>query len=1372
MKLKQVLAYLISFSLLMGAFGVISPSVSAAGIGYEIADGEWYECITHNLVQDPFGDRQFVFPKSKSYYSLYTKVTDLKPHTSYQLSFAYSATGLFASGIAIVNAPKGKSNPAYIKDVWSLDSDKETVYGRATDDTVNQKYTIAFTTDGNTDYFLSIKANKLSSKIVLSGFLLEETSGTSEMVLPLLQQNWYQNENSAYSTNGIHLSAPSENIATNRISIKESRLTGYSFYTKLVGLEQDTRYTVSFYYDVDNAVTAKGSGVVAAMGGKPEYDRDNALKEGVNEILGDVSLNADARRITFVFTTDERTEYFLSVRTQSVDSAVNFTHFESNKISEAERFGHQMETAQWQATGSTVITHQPETDSIVFTKVGYQAVYTTLSDLELNSTYTISLNHNAADKHQFGNIIYIVAGDEISFGANHRPTQYIKMYGDGSANTSTTTTVTFTTNDMETDYTLVFVNSCPNGSGGGGTAASASVANVTLSNFKVSKKSALEFIGNSIRVATAERQQGLRFYSKIDKTLLKNGINGAAVTEIGIVAAFTQQLEGEELSLTHKNAKMGVAFSASDKIHRFWSEDTNYLYMTASMVGLEPKDYDVDITAASYIQLENGSVLYGEKIECCVYDVFRAITEKGKEEDKIVVFDILQEKTIFDDYSAWQEVNTKTYDAPEYFLSLRTGSSSKPITLSNFTITENGQEIAATTLLANHWYNNQIPSYYTNGTHLTAADQNVQTGTIQLKYNWLTGYSYYTKLTNLKPNTTYVITFQSDIDNTLIANGSGIVEATVDKPYYNNKYNTLREYNRNHIIGTVTSDVSTNIITYTFTTKGEYRTVKDGNATDDANDISAHIEVEVPTVDLKIYNAQAPVNTNYKGLNATVWHSYPFQNDRTYTSQQKDMELTRLENMGFSTCRTYFGKSYIYGSGSFHLNSTHMDDFADYCMELQSRDMDVMLNFLWYLSDLIDYQPGGSTVARYLSGLDNDWYGEQITYQSCVASSFKLSGSMNPYEYDSNDRMGNSTADFSETTTEYFNRLTVAALRNGSILSKLITNLQARGIHNVDYLVYFTEPSYYHTTENNDPTGAHNQEYLFICRTIRNVLEKEGIQIKHVGPNQGSITLSGGLLDYVIDRDPNLFDIATAHFYPIESNPKNDTYYENTYNGIQSFRADLEGAGLWGKKEFWLDEIYASVSSVKGYMRRDYPVTGTQTIVSAIAGQQHGVDNILLWQAFDMAWYQNRDTSNSYDNGIHVCGMAPSLLVSDVPYKAYYQVGLFTRYNNSKEGGKAIATSSGECNESSGIYVGATELPDGNFTITVVSVSPENLRFHLQLEEALGKDLFRHTQNVYECAPDSLATLAQSDCRFKDVQTTLVDSITPFSVHIYTTRKD
>ena len=509
------------------------------------------------------------------------------------------------------------------------------------------------------------------------------------------------------------------------------------------------------------------------------------------------------------------------------------------------------------------------------------------------------------------------------------------------------------------------------------------------------------------------------------------------------------------------------------------------------------------------------------------------------------------------------------------------------------------------------------------------------------------------------------------------------------------------------------------------------------------------------TTNLSVYTNNI-LSNDYKGLSGTVYHSSGYITDdttgRNYTDEQRATELKRLAESGVKYCRTRFSPKTIWSNsnGRFDFYSSRMTDFVNYCKALDSKNISVCIQTNWYLTEILE-NTKDNAASTYLNGNGSDLYSEQALYSKYIATEYKLIGS---------NKMVSG-----ETTTDYYNRIGIAAVRYGVYLSNFIKAAKEQGVDNIDYLLYFTEPSYATSTK---PEGEYANEYLFICKTIKNVVEQIGNAkgIKHVGPNQGSVQTGLGLLKYVVTREPDLFDVLTAHFYPYSQNIKDDTYYKQCINAFTSYLQVLKDAGV-ENKEFWVDEFFATQQNSSRDARQS-SYAALQTIIGAISAQQLGIENIILWQIFDQAWGDTSETSTEFEEGIHMCGTCPSLLVSDIPYAAYYPLSTFMRFNSATSG-KSFVTSSGTNATAQGVYIGAMQDDNGNMIITVVNIGSSEKIINLNFDKALGKNLYRYTVCTEGISPTTDASLTECSRILSNVNTSVTDTIMPYSVSVYTT---
>lgn len=512
----------------------------------------------------------------------------------------------------------------------------------------------------------------------------------------------------------------------------------------------------------------------------------------------------------------------------------------------------------------------------------------------------------------------------------------------------------------------------------------------------------------------------------------------------------------------------------------------------------------------------------------------------------------------------------------------------------------------------------------------------------------------------------------------------------------------------------------------------------------------------------EVYNGENPIITNYRGLSGTTYHMFGFAKDdksgRVYTDEMMDLELDRLKQSGMRYMRTRFDTKWAWDTAEngWNTDSQRMNYFYEYCRSLNEFEASVILQVGWNLDFPVKGGTTSITEAAYLGGFDNDLYGESSAYADCIAVKYKKTGD----EQAKNANFRGQT----ETVTEYYERMGKAALRFGYLYAEVLKELKARGINNVEYLLYFTEPSSGYGLSDDMQMGQYANEYLYICQTIKNVLVKENVasSVKHIGPNQ-FVPHGNGLMRYVAEREPDLFDILSVHQYAQSSDITADVFYTMNSEYFSSYRNTLDELNLSGKKELWLDE-YMALSQWFGQEENQSHWHGLQTVIGAITAQQYGIQNGLLWQMASQLWTDETFNSNEFTQGIHNVGILPSLFVTAVPNPSYYSVGLFTRYNGSQNG-TVYRTNLGEHFY---VYMGAVKLEDGSWTITVVNLDFFETPFIVSFDRAINQTLYRHVQGINEVNPTSAARLSTVDKVYKDVKKAFTDVVPAGSIAIYT----
>ncbi|MBQ3088357.1 MAG: hypothetical protein IJC36_01855 [Clostridia bacterium] len=522
------------------------------------------------------------------------------------------------------------------------------------------------------------------------------------------------------------------------------------------------------------------------------------------------------------------------------------------------------------------------------------------------------------------------------------------------------------------------------------------------------------------------------------------------------------------------------------------------------------------------------------------------------------------------------------------------------------------------------------------------------------------------------------------------------------------------------------------------------------------------------TFNLTVSNSAAPIIDDYRGFSGTVYHAFGFMEDdvtgRVYDADMIDTELDRLEDAGVHYLRTRYDSHWIFDDATgYDWNSDRFNYFCNYANALQERDMEVILQVGWHF-DFISRE-------------------ENATYSIHENDYFNGEG---------DDRYGESAGvDFTGKTDDEI-RIMKAANRYAYMMANTLKYAKAKGINNIKYFSYFVEPSNtYSVSEDgtlldqyNLKAGHDKVQYVLFCRTMRDALEdKYNVTgIKHMGPNEASYSK---LTEYVVENDPTLFDVITAHHYPEEGDVATnyDTYYNtmtnNTHNHLlngystdfndyKSFLATVQQSNA--SAEFWCDEF--NIKDFDPYEGRGTSsfYRGLATAMGGIVAQQCGIQNTILWMSFDQLWTDHTGgtagSESEFMNGIHQCGNAPSLFLSDQPYAQYYPTTLFSKYNG-YQNGKVYGTNLSST-EQQGVYVGAVQLEDGSWTVSVLNMNTTAVNINVAFDTAINQTLYRHIVSADKADSYADAKIPDADKSFTNVGTSFSDVLPAGSFAVYT----
>lgn len=526
-----------------------------------------------------------------------------------------------------------------------------------------------------------------------------------------------------------------------------------------------------------------------------------------------------------------------------------------------------------------------------------------------------------------------------------------------------------------------------------------------------------------------------------------------------------------------------------------------------------------------------------------------------------------------------------------------------------------------------------------------------------------------------------------------------------------------------------------------------------------------------------VNNASTPLTQNFGGVSATVYHCWTLMedyffntknNNKNYTEAQAALEMDRLRDSGITTVRSIYLSDFAwdYVNGGYNWDSDRMQAIYKWAEMLQERNINIALNAGWHLEWYVDPtnygkpgHDGGISERDYLRACDSS--GNLILDDKYAEAS-----------------------GVDRTNMDENKRIQIASLRYGEWMAQTIQAFKARGLNNLEYLIAFTEPSY---STSGKPEGNYADGWLAMVEGLNTRLKAHGLRqsCKIVGPNQ-YIYSGNGLLKYYLEyckTNPEAegwVDILSSHLY---SNADKDYsikdsnfYYDTANSGFQSYKSVMDSYGT--SKDFWVDEYFAS-SEIDGmhckYFGKESPVQMTQVAAGVVAAMNNGLERVLTWQIFDQAWVNNGTNNAQFVDGIHACGTAPSLAVTDkykfgstVPRKNYYGLNLLGKHLGST-GGKVYDCDFGDAG---GLYVGYVVRSDGKVVLLAVNTTEKPTNVQYTFASKIRANMCRYVYDPTAVIPTEEAKTIACDKEFNGVVDGLHDTIPPYSFVVYVGERD
>ncbi|MBE6760883.1 MAG: hypothetical protein E7551_01180 [Ruminococcaceae bacterium] len=508
---------------------------------------------------------------------------------------------------------------------------------------------------------------------------------------------------------------------------------------------------------------------------------------------------------------------------------------------------------------------------------------------------------------------------------------------------------------------------------------------------------------------------------------------------------------------------------------------------------------------------------------------------------------------------------------------------------------------------------------------------------------------------------------------------------------------------------------------------------------DDLEDTEADDEFEYDdmlTASLNIYNSKA-VQDDFMGFGG-VYHAFPFRTDdiygRNYTEKMANAEIKRVINSGITMARTFYSidDSWDSKAKAFNWESDQMQAIYKYCLALKEGGVEVLINH-WYCSSFL--------FTTYPWGSDGNKV-EKPGQQNECHESIRVPGDQ-------------------QATIENF----------AEFMAETVRQLRAHGCTNATTISIATEPyatwkeEWADIVSNDEIKNAASKDIAQTINAVSANFKKAGIRkyIKIMGPNFAGGTDATLYYKYFKKHiDPDACDLVSLHNY--YGNDLTKDNYDLWKTCAEDYKTEVGSFS-----NFVWDEYNCSPKAEESIESRHSAYNGVQLALAQVCFMNYGMKSSFIWSLLDQQWPNNSSTSlDSFKDGVHMCGVAPTFLQSSIVFPPYYSFSLAANIVGEK-GSKLYR---GDDDTYEGVYAAMAENKDGELSILVVNTNITETATELKFEKSLkGKTFYRHVYNVNDITCTAEGELIAPDLKLTNATTVLRDVIEPYSVVVYTTKK-
>lgn len=517
-------------------------------------------------------------------------------------------------------------------------------------------------------------------------------------------------------------------------------------------------------------------------------------------------------------------------------------------------------------------------------------------------------------------------------------------------------------------------------------------------------------------------------------------------------------------------------------------------------------------------------------------------------------------------------------------------------------------------------------------------------------------------------------------------------------------------------------------------------------------DLSADSDLSTDTsddlfedLDLKVYQTVKFDNVaeqkNYAGMTG-ILPSFWFMPDSTmekpYTEKQIEISIKKFLQMGVTIVRAHaFSCAWAWDADNdkWDWDSEWMKGFYKYCDLMKENNIDII------------------------------WNPAEVVYKSIDGF-----GLENPLPIIAQRDNPDVFANFNSNSPTDEQKKCIAELYGQFYVDFYNEVIVKRGYSNIKYFQPGTEPNNGSEGFANEKIREDYEDWLLSFAAAHNAMKNAGYRnkVKFIGPSvvipyrddASTVTTAYKWLEWCVKEIDYMIDIYAAHQYGRPSSSSQDWTEEYNTRYIEPCKKIVKSTG----KPLWCDEFNVDDDKYSGvHITREDPLMATQLAYGYLRHMIGGIQATPIWYLVDIKWPNiTKTTTDSWEEGIHKCGVDVSVLESTIPSNGYY---VYCMLGSTVRSGDIVYEG---ISEYGNVYSVMLKHTDGTYSFITVNFGWEENQITYKLPINLKNSTYEKT--VYDPLTFKATTqykLIEPSKEIKNVKNTFTDTIGSYQVCVY-----